>query len=233
MLCLAMPIGGAARLSAHDPLRFDGTVVKFAKGVLTIQTIDNGKDTRLDITFDARTTVKQTGRKVPRSALKTGLHVIVDALGCIDDPRIDGVAVYIVPPGSRVPSVGDAATVLPGVPPAPTREEGTEIPNGDRVPTVALRSDGLGKSGWSFTVVTTLGLTMAMGPYQPMRGHVHVDVDGKPTLMIAEKHFTLTDLAPGKHTVRVVLSGLDHRTLLHGGLPIAASQDIVVPATAR
>jgi hypothetical protein len=100
LLCLVLPIAGAARLSAHDPLRFDATVVKMdlAKGVLTIQAHENGQDETLDITFSAKTTVKKDGKSVPRSALTAGLHVIVDALGCIDDPKIDAVAVQIVPP---------------------------------------------------------------------------------------------------------------------------------------
>jgi hypothetical protein len=96
MLCLLLPVA-AVPLSAHDPLRFDGTVVKMEKNVLTIQTRDNGKDTTLDITFNARTKVTQEGKPVPRSALKKGVSVVVDAEGCIDDPKIDGVAVQIVP----------------------------------------------------------------------------------------------------------------------------------------
>jgi biopolymer transport protein ExbD len=97
MLCLLLPFAVTAPLSAHDPLRFDGTVVKMEKSVLTIQTRDNNKDVTLDITFNAKTKVTQDGKAVPRSALKAGVHVIVDAEGCIDDPKIDGVAVQIVP----------------------------------------------------------------------------------------------------------------------------------------
>jgi hypothetical protein len=96
-LCLLLPFTAVATLSAHDPLRFNGTVVKMEKNILTIQTRDNGKDVTLDITFNAKTKVTQDGKPVPRSALKKGVAVVVDAEGCIDDPQIDGVAVQIVP----------------------------------------------------------------------------------------------------------------------------------------
>ena len=226
ILCLALPMAGTARLSAHDPLRFNGAVVKMdvAKGVLTIYTIDDGQATKLDITFDEKTIVMQAGKKVARSALKPGLHVIVDALGCIDEVKIEGVSVEIVPPGHAASPVRTPA--------AAARERGTEIPKGDPVPTVALRVDGPGRSGWSFSVVTPLVMTMAMGTYQPMRGHVHIYVDGTANLMITDKQFTL-NIAPGKHTVRVLLSGMDHFPLLHDGKPIEASRDIIVPPAGR
>lgn len=235
MLCFVLLMAGAEPLSAHDPLGFDGTVVKMdlKTGVLTIETIDNGQDAKVDITFSAETAVTQNGKKVPRSALKAGLHVTVDALGCIDSPQIDGVTVRIVPPGTRMSSASGSGATPPGVSSAPASEQGTEIPKGDRVPTVKLHADGLRSDGWSFSVVTTLVLTSAMGRYEPMHGHLHVYLDGEEVLMIAAKHFTLNDLAPGVHTVRVVLSGTDHRTLLHGGVPIADSQDVIVPATGR
>ena len=229
IFCLVLLLADVARLSAHDPLGYDGTVVKMdlKKDVLTIETLDNGQDTTVDITFNATTSVTKDGKPVQRSALKKGAHVLVDALGCIDDPQIDGVAVRILPPGSRTD------TARSGMAMAPMSQLGTEIPKGDRIPTVALHADGLSAGGWSFSVTTTLVMTMAMSPYQQMRGHVHVYVDGKDGPMIAATQFTLPGLAPGRHTVRVVLAGTDHRTLLHGGVPIADSVEVVVPEAGR
>src|ERR1043165_13725 len=145
----------ATRLSAHDPLGFDGTVVKMdsAKNVLTMQIVENGQPVTYDLTFDSKmskTTVTQNGKKVSTSALKPGLHVKVAALGCIDEREIDAVTVQILPPGSGMPPEHamdmsmpmDMPMPQPGVTVAPAGELGTEIPPGDRIPTVALHADG-------------------------------------------------------------------------------------------
>ena len=230
---------GAARLLAHDPLGFDGIVVKMdgAKGVLTIETVENGQTVMVDLTLDSKiskTTITQAGKTVSRSALEPGVRVKVAALGCIDEVEIDAVDVQILPPASGGSS--ERATNMamdmsvPGLSGAPAGELGTEIPKGDRIPTVSLRDDGFKNGVWSFSVATSLVLTdaMTMKPYQPMHGHLHVYLDGREILMIATKRFTLKDLTPGTHTVRVVLSGTDHRNLLHDGKPIADSREIVV-----
>ena len=59
-------------------------------------------------------------------------------------------------------------------------------------------------------------------------GVMKIYLDGKEILMISEKRFTLQNLAPGPHTVKVVLSGTNHFNLLHEGKPIADSREIVV-----
>jgi hypothetical protein len=66
-----------------------------------------------------------------------------------------------------------------------------------------------------------------------MRGHAHVYVDGAERMMLSEKQFVLRSLKPGKHTVRVTLSGMDHKTLVRNGVPLAASVTIVVPPKDR
>jgi hypothetical protein len=107
-------------------------------------------------------------------------------------------------------------------------ERGEEIPEGDPVPTLMLTTAGGSHGIWSFRVDTDATLTMATGPYQPMRGHLHVYVDGEEKLMIADKSFTLRDLGPGSHTIRVALAATDHRNLLHRGKPVSASTVIDV-----
>lgn len=240
MLCLVI-VAAAARPLAHDPLGFDGIVVKLdaKKGLLTIEVVENGQPTQVELTIDSKmgkTTITRAGKNVPRSALAPGQRVTVSALGCIDEVEIDAVAVEILPPGSSAPTGHAMHMAMPtggtmaGLAAMPTGEVGTEIPKGDRIPTVALRDDGFKNGGWSFSVVTSLVMTdaMKMKPYQPMHGHLHIYLDGREILMISTKRFTLKDLAPGTHTVKVVLSGTDHLNLLHEGRPISDSREIVV-----
>ncbi len=103
------------------------------------------------------------------------------------------------------------------------------IPAGDPVPTISLALQGHEHGVWSFDITTDFMLTNAMGPYTPMHGHIHVYVDGTERMMIYQKHFTLKDLAPGTHTVRVALAATTHRALYHDGAPIADSVSITVP----
>jgi hypothetical protein len=140
-----------------------------------------------------------------------------------------------MPPGSPNPAHAEGATA--SMPPGAMKsmatgssERGQEIPSGDPVPTVALHDDGYAHGVWSFSVTTNLNLTMDDEPYTPMRGHMHVYVDGAERQMIARRQFALANLAPGPHTVEVVLASTTHRNLLHHGKPIAASVKIVVPA---
>jgi hypothetical protein len=240
MLCLVLA-ASTTPLWAHDPMGFDGTVVKLdaKKGLLTIKVVENGQPADIELTLDskmARTTITQAGKKVSRSALKAGQRVKVSALGCIDEVEIDAVDVQILPPGSSAPTDHAMHMAMPtdgamaGMTMTPTSEVGTEIPKGDPIPTVALRDDGVKNGVWSFSVVTSLVMSDArkMKPYQPMHGHLHIYLDDKEILMISAKRFTLKDLTPGTHRVKVVLSGTDHYNLLHEGKLISDSREIVV-----
>jgi hypothetical protein len=130
------------------------------------------------------------------------------------------------PPAHDMAMAPAAEAVAPAAIPS---EKGEEIPAGDPVPTVALHDDGYANGTWSFSITTDLDLTMAAGRYQPMRGHIHVYVDGVERQMIAGRQFTLKDLAPGTHTVRIALASTTHRNFLHDGSLIADSRQIVVP----
>ena len=94
-----------------------------------------------------------------------------------------------------------------------------EIPAGDPIPTIALSSS----DDINFQVTTDFQLTDEEGPYEPMKGHIHVFVDGEEEMMIYEDHFTLDYLSPGMHEVSVALAATDHSPLLHNGKPIEAS----------
>ena len=89
---------------AHDQFRFVGTVVSMdiPKSVLTFKTRENKKDLTLKVKVTDTTTVERDGKAVPRSDLKRGLNIVVDALGD-DYDDMDGVKIRIVPPPARNP----------------------------------------------------------------------------------------------------------------------------------
>lgn len=113
---------------------------------------------------------------------------------------------------------------------APAASAGTEIPDGDPVPTLTLTQEGVADGVWTFAITTDMSLTLDTAPYQPMLGHVHVYVDGVETQMIADKRFELRDLPPGTYQVSVALADTMHRDLLHNGAKISDGMEIVVPA---
>jgi periplasmic copper chaperone A len=115
----------------------------------------------------------------------------------------------------------------------PGDPKGEEIPAGDPVPSVTLTMAGRDGAAWRFDVATDVNLTLSTGPYRPMLGHLHVYVDGVEKQMLAEKRFTLKDLTPGTHAIRVTIAATDHRNLLHDGHLVGASLDLLVPASER
>jgi hypothetical protein len=93
----ALIIGGTS-LSAHDKYRIVGTVAKVAGTVLDVKQTKDGKTITMDMT--AKTVVTRDKKKVGRAELKTGLSVVVDALGDSLD-ELDVVEVRIVPPPAK------------------------------------------------------------------------------------------------------------------------------------
>ena len=93
LLAAAAPAAGPP----HDVYQFVGTVVKWdaGKNTLDIKTPETG-DKVLHIVLREDATVTRSGTKVPRSELKPGLHVIIDAVG-IDLDDIEGTDVQIYP----------------------------------------------------------------------------------------------------------------------------------------
>ena len=90
---------GSVALHAHDQFRFVGTVVRFdaAKNVLTFKTREDKKDLTLKVQFTDKTTLERDGKPAPKSALKAGVSVVVDAWGD-DYDEMDALAIKIVPP---------------------------------------------------------------------------------------------------------------------------------------
>jgi hypothetical protein len=97
LILLLVPVVGAARLGAHDELRFVGTVVKFdaEKNKLAVKYKENGKDETVEIDLTAKTELSRDKKPIPRSQLRPGAYVVVDALGCEDE--YEAVTVRIVP----------------------------------------------------------------------------------------------------------------------------------------
>jgi hypothetical protein len=93
----ALMISGTT-LSAHDKYRIVGTVAKVAGTVLDVTQTKDGKTITMDMT--EKTVVTRDKKNVGRAELKTGLNVVVDALGDSLD-ELDVVEVRIVPPPTK------------------------------------------------------------------------------------------------------------------------------------
>ena len=92
LLCLVV------RPSAHDRYRVIGPVVELDQksSVLKMTTRDKGYPPVVEIDVTPKTRIERDGRPTPRSALKRGVHVVVDALG--DDVfSLEALTIRIVP----------------------------------------------------------------------------------------------------------------------------------------
>lgn len=103
LLVTAMVVVPAVvRLAAHDEFRFVGEVTKVdsPKNQVSVKYTESGKDETVVVTLTAKTEITRDKKPVPKSQLRVGLHVVVDALGCDDD--YEAVAIKIVPaPATR------------------------------------------------------------------------------------------------------------------------------------
>jgi hypothetical protein len=97
IMCVLVLFG--SRAAAHDEFRFVGSIVKMdaAKGLVSVKYKEyGGKEEVVDVKIVATTKITRDGKAVPKSELRAGVYVVVDALGCEDE--YDAVAVKIVPP---------------------------------------------------------------------------------------------------------------------------------------
>ena len=97
VLCVIALVVATVPASAHDVYRFVGPIMKWdaAKNTLDMTTPETGKKV-LHIVLRDDAPVTLSGRKVPRSELKPGRHVIVDAVG-VDLDDIEGTEIQIYP----------------------------------------------------------------------------------------------------------------------------------------
>jgi hypothetical protein len=95
-------VPAATRLAAHDEFRFVGEVTKVdtPKNQVSVKYKESGKDETVVVTLTAKTEITRDKKPVPKSQVRIGVHVVVDALGCDDD--YEAVAIKIVPaPAAR------------------------------------------------------------------------------------------------------------------------------------
>jgi hypothetical protein len=88
----------ASPLRAHDEFRFVGSIVKMdtAKNIVSLKYKEfDGKEDVVDVKLTAKTKISRDTKPVPKSQLRAGIAVVVDALGCDDD--YEAVAIKIVP----------------------------------------------------------------------------------------------------------------------------------------
>jgi hypothetical protein len=75
----AVLVVGAAPATAHDQYRVIGTITKVTTTTLDVKQTRDGKT--ISMAMDEATRVTRTRKKVEATELKTGLSVVVDALG--------------------------------------------------------------------------------------------------------------------------------------------------------
>ena len=88
----------SASLSAHEKYRVIGTVAKVEGTVVDVKQTKDGKTITMDMT--EKTVVTRDKKKVGRAELKTGVSVVVDAVGDSVD-ELDIVEIRIVPPPTK------------------------------------------------------------------------------------------------------------------------------------
>lgn len=98
----ATVVFGGTPAQAHDEYRFVGRIlsVESTKNRFSLRFKEaDGKDETVWIALKATTDITRDRKPVPRSELKAGLNVVVDALGD-DYDTLEAEAVRIVPPPS-------------------------------------------------------------------------------------------------------------------------------------
>jgi hypothetical protein len=97
LLAAALALSATA-VRAHDQFRFVGSILKAdaTKNLISVKYTEyGGKEEVVDVKILATTKITRDGKAVPKSQLRAGVYVVVDALGCEDD--FDATAIKIVP----------------------------------------------------------------------------------------------------------------------------------------
>ena len=99
------------------------------------------------------------------------------------------------------------------------------------IPTVDIVVEPDPKKGWNLHVVTehfTFAPERVNDTYRKGEGHAHLYLNGERLTRLYSDWYHLGALPPGEHVITLSLSANDHSELLADGVPIAASQVIVV-----
>ena len=102
---LSLWVVTTAPLAAHEMFRFVGTITKLVKveakrDVMTVTFKEKQEERTVDIVIIAGTEVTRDGKPVPKSDLKVGMSIVVDALGD-DESNLDAWEIKIVPAPSK------------------------------------------------------------------------------------------------------------------------------------
>jgi hypothetical protein len=98
LILLISVLASAASASAHEKFRLVGPIVKvdWTKNLLTMKGTYEKHTIETEILVPEKLVVTRDGKKVPHTALKPGLYIVMDALG--DDVfDLEATAIKIVP----------------------------------------------------------------------------------------------------------------------------------------
>ncbi len=107
------------------------------------------------------------------------------------------------------------------------------IPPGQPIPKVDLIVHPDARQGWNLELkltdfkLTPENVNQAMGSYQ--EGHIHLYIDGKKVTRIYGNWYYLPELPPGRHEIRVGLTGNSHEMLMVQDQEIGDTEIIEVP----
>ncbi|MDH3240658.1 MAG: hypothetical protein OEO83_08325 [Alphaproteobacteria bacterium] len=110
------------------------------------------------------------------------------------------------------------------------------VPVGIKAPAlaIAVKNDPVG--GWNLHLRVTnfrFAPERASTPHRAGEGHAHLYVNGKKIARLYGPWFHIASLPPGKAVIRVTLNANDHRGIMAGGKPVAATRTVDVPPTKR
>ncbi len=97
MAIVAIVLGGALSLSAHEDFRVIGTISKQAGSAIDVK---KREGTIVSIRIDKQTAISRDRKKVDAAALKVGETVVVDAYGDSEDDLL-ALEIRLVPPIGR------------------------------------------------------------------------------------------------------------------------------------
>lgn len=96
---------------------------------------------------------------------------------------------------------------------------------------VAIRLTEDGPQSRNLEIVTsnfTFAPEAANGPHVPGQGHAHVYLDGVKLARAYGPWMHLQALPKGRHILRVTLNGNDHSQLAIAGVPVEATQELII-----
>jgi len=124
---------------------------------------------------------------------------------------------------ARQQAAPDRSTPPPPPPPLPEGQQSLEdmdrtLRSGGPVLAASLERAPRSADKWAAVTATVAGLALVdplmAGEYpQYGQGHLHYQIDGGPVIATTATKLSFHDLAPGPHTIVVLLAGNDHRAL--------------------